>query len=538
MANIGKWSVQAGVNADGFTSGMQKMVRDSQQADAGIGTNLNNIKGRFTSFQSSLGQLSSLATGFFGGVVANLGLESFKKLGDAMEHIGERAREVVGGQRRLREEFSLTRTEAAAVFQLSREMGIDQEQLRGSLSTAARHVGELRANLREGGSGGAAGTALRRMGLDPTSFANLNTVEQLATAGDHMHRIANAADRAAAMTAIFGRGWRENLPLLERGSRGLRDAGGRAFTATAEQEELIRFQQRADRAGRGRLAGLWDEITTRLSAGSGAAILGLAGGQSLAEMRRREAAARAAAIAAGAAFGASSGGHISVRDAEERKINEAATGGDLAATLLGVRSARLAALGGSRQEVTDSLETRIGNLREETAVMGMTANQAERFRFAMRGATEEQLRGLEVWQRARDLAQEWQQSIQEANQLRGANRGPFSEARDDLTRMIAARQQHPELFREEDYRRNVGARIRQLAGNLGESAMLGSLDANSSDTAAIIQARAQPQVDELAAIRASLEAQRELLRRTAVANERIARAFDNGELNAVLGFSE
>lgn len=82
-----------------------------------------------------------------------------------------------------------------------------------------------------------------------------------------------------------------------------------------------------------------------------------------------------------------------------------------------------------------------------------------------------------------------------------------------------------------------GARGRMLGDMFGNiqapapSPLLGSLSAGSSEAAAVIQGAMNPQVDQLSAIVAGIQAQQEELERTREIQEQLLELFENGEIH-------
>lgn len=110
----------------------------------------------------------------------------------------------------------------ASVEQLS-FLDFVAKQSNTSLDALASGVGKLQRNLADvaSGKGEKAADALRLLGLNAKTLAQIDVVSQLTTIGDALQRLQNPAQRAQAGAALFGKSVQELVPLLLEGRGGL-----------------------------------------------------------------------------------------------------------------------------------------------------------------------------------------------------------------------------------------------------------------------------------------------------------------------------
>lgn len=361
VTNIGKWSAQASIDASGFTAGTEKLISDSGRASKEITQHFQSLASNVRSSISS-GGIFNLGT-FAGGAAGAFAGPLLSEAGAGIGRFVQRGDDLIQGQRRLRMELGLTRQEAAGLFQFGRESGIGPEEMASSFGAAARHIGEMRESLAQGGTGGASGDVLRRMGINAREFSDMALPQAVALVGDRMHELGNATDRAAGLTQLFGRSWRELLPLLERGSAGLAAATGRAHQVSEIEDAISRASQARTREITGGYNSFMDFFTAGGSSLFGYMITGQeAVERAIDENRDRQIAQRAAEAQA-------NGRRFREQEAQ-RRIEEMNTAArypelirDLASDTVGQHRSQLERLGGN---LTDLQRLRqVGGLTSE-----------------------------------------------------------------------------------------------------------------------------------------------------------------------------
>lgn len=96
--------------------------------------------------------------------------------------------------------------------------GVDQEQFNASLEKMQKTIGD-------GAKGGASAEAFARLGLSAEELANSGAQESFYAIADAIKAIENPAERAAAVTDIFGKSGAKLANTLMLGSEGLKAAG-------------------------------------------------------------------------------------------------------------------------------------------------------------------------------------------------------------------------------------------------------------------------------------------------------------------------
>lgn len=274
--SIGKWNIQTSFDASGLSTGVNSVVSAA-----------NNLRGQIGGILGG-GSLGGILGG--GGLAGGLGGpagQAVSSLIGMFDELNDRGQQLARTQRQIREEFGMTRQQAAGSLQLGRELGRSPEETGSLLANAARHIGQLQEGLSRG-EGGAAERALARMNIEAREWVRLPVSEALAQVGDNMQRLGTGAERAAALTALFGRRYHEMMPELERGSRGLSEATARAYVVSPADEATIRAGQAARRRASSAWSNFWDSVGTRLSAGYNAAWAGIMSDESVSQMARRE----------------------------------------------------------------------------------------------------------------------------------------------------------------------------------------------------------------------------------------------------------
>lgn len=144
----------------------------------------------------------------------------------------------------------------AELYLLSQRTGISVEEL-SLLKSAAGKAGVETEDLEKGirfmnrtlaeAAEGIPGAAqdLARLGLAIGDLSGKTTSEQLGLIADRLNLIQNPAQRANAALQIFGRGATELLPLLNRGSAGIRELGEGSFAWTTDMAQRAFALQKA-----------------------------------------------------------------------------------------------------------------------------------------------------------------------------------------------------------------------------------------------------------------------------------------------------
>ncbi len=218
--------------------------------DAGLRSGLEKAR------KAALGFSKKLAIG--GGVTAGVGaaimapiLASFHS---AVEHITE--------IRKAAEQLAIPTEMMSELGYAASKVGVDLD----GVVTASRHVEKA---ISEAGKGsGAMSDLFRQMGLDAKDLAGKSLEDQFTAIADGLKSLPNEADRTAAAMELLGRAGVDMLPVLRKGSAGLKDLfqQGREAGAIISSEDAAKAKEYTKAIGQAREAVkyFWEAVGSSL----------------------------------------------------------------------------------------------------------------------------------------------------------------------------------------------------------------------------------------------------------------------------------
>lgn len=232
MANeiLGKASLILSSNSTELEKGLDKSQTRIQgfmaQSKVAVDNGLANIQ-KFSDVGGELvggfaskaqGLMTAFATGGIAGALASVAMmvkEGIQSAIEYFEKLEAKGREAIKAANRMGREFSITADAATTLGFAARRAGVEEEGLNAGLNHLARSLGEAQQGSED------ARRAFTSLGLDWRLLREMPLDRSLGLVGDALNRLPNASDRATAGMAIFGRGYRELLPILNQGTAGL-----------------------------------------------------------------------------------------------------------------------------------------------------------------------------------------------------------------------------------------------------------------------------------------------------------------------------
>lgn len=564
-SNVGKWSATSSLDASAFSSGVDKMVKDGQrvhqevsgsfgkgadkmirdgqrvhqEVSGSFGLLRQNVDARMTGFGQGLKE--SMAhlqggnlTGFMAGIQgafavsgAAAGIQLVQRLGQAVADYIKQGLQAIVMQEKFAKAVGVSRESAAAMIAIGAVGGASPAETQHSVMAAQRHIGDLRRALAEEGRGedsrgGEAGSALRMLGLNPTAFATMRSwTEQVGILGDRLNTITDAADRTSIARAILGRDWESLQPQLRMGSEGLARmaeyASQLGVTLSGELTESITSSSRAHRefAVVQQLAadGIRNQFTAGVQEGTDALRRGTMTMQEFIAAQRQ---AQVAARGLGQGIGELSGMAMRQLQIQISNVVEglrligilspppppaipgnamAPMGWDAGAPPGAIQGAGLAA--NEQNALEGDVDRATLALRRQVEAYGLTANEVQRLALVQKGATDQQLADFDKFARAQERQRQDMEAMAQTRRFAEQARSPL----ESLQRNV--RQWSQAGLNQEQLGRLVMGGIGESGG--GHAPLLGSLSAEGTDTAQVLQAASAPQVDRLSAMLATLE---------------------------------
>ena len=191
---VGFLNVLLNLNSQGFATGAGKAKREAK-----------GLEGQLTKLRAAAG---GLAAGFLTGVSVQAIVDLTKRSLDYAASLGETAQQL-GVTAKFMQEFRYAATQAGASVE-----GADN-----ALSKLSLSIGKAASGTK------ASVAAFRSLGVEVRD-ANGNVRDSGAIYEDvaeAISKLPSAAERAAAAAQIFGKGFKEILPLLEEGQKGFKD---------------------------------------------------------------------------------------------------------------------------------------------------------------------------------------------------------------------------------------------------------------------------------------------------------------------------
>lgn len=505
MSNIGKWALQTSLDASGVTSGA-KTITDTTTKLA------SHIRDSFTT-----GAIFNPGA-FLGGLTTAFTGQVFTGALRALESFHAHASDAASAQNRLMREFSMGPQAAAGFLHLGEILGVDAGTATHALEGAARHVGDLRSALNRGESGGAAGLALERLNINAQEFVEMPIAQALGLFGDRLRDIANPTERMSLLFGTFGREARNLMPFINEGSAGLASATDRAHALSPGDIAAARAINREMREVRAEWNREIDSLTLKLERGT----LAMMGRDPMIrreqerglELSTQNLRAHAMALAPATLRQRLSnlGLDLSREDHRQiaaqrfgltnddfRNLGFAAAGVGKALSPTGPNFEQQAAI----REEGDRLETA---LRRQAQTWGMSADEATRYDFALRGMQPTQLARIQALQ---DEVREQQLIDSQRARARGladATRTPLERLRAQM--QVFTQAASSGAISQEAANRGIAGLLASLP-SLGQAPLLGALAAGSPEVGAILQEAIQPQMNALEEMKAMHESMRQ-----------------------------
>ena len=193
MATIGKINVKLVATTGQFQKGMRRASKATQR----FGDKIKSSIGGLFNFKTAI---ASLIGGAGIGLLVKRTLDEVDALAKAAFNIG-------------------TTAEALRGLQLQANLsGVETEKLTKGLKRYLINIGDAVDGT------GEAGDVLEDMGLSAKALAQLPLVESMARFADALHGLGTQAERANAMSKLFGRTGADLAVFFRNGSKGIRDA--------------------------------------------------------------------------------------------------------------------------------------------------------------------------------------------------------------------------------------------------------------------------------------------------------------------------
>jgi hypothetical protein len=240
---IGSLNVKVSASVAGLVQGLDQSAAKIRQFSAtartgaaamatGVSAALNNITGinlgaQSAQLQSLIGGLSGVAGALaLGGPVAAVG--AIAAATGAVIAFASASMNAVDIQVRLGRQLGITAQEAAGMEILANNQNVASQEVAAGFRAWTDRLVQLRRELRSGTGDAPISRALRELGIDAQSFANMPVGEQFAQIAEGAQRIETFNERNTALTAAMGSGASRMIPIFEAQAGQLRNLGGLA----------------------------------------------------------------------------------------------------------------------------------------------------------------------------------------------------------------------------------------------------------------------------------------------------------------------
>jgi hypothetical protein len=190
-------------NPTGFLGALARIERETKATFGGMASPLRQIEGIAAGVTKQFGTMTSVLTGGIIGTTMLASARAAINFGDEVNKAASRAGMAAGEMARL------------AVAAKATDVDI------GTLSKSFK---ELQTSISRAGTGSKNDAALfEALGIELNALKAMRPEEQLGLIADRLAQIRDPADRARVGTDLLGKAYLELVPLLERGSAGLRE---------------------------------------------------------------------------------------------------------------------------------------------------------------------------------------------------------------------------------------------------------------------------------------------------------------------------
>lgn len=227
MATIGSLAVNITANTNRFTAG------------------LTHAKAALGGFVKTLGGLSSL--------IAGVGAAGFAMIANAAIEAGSKIQELT----------AKLNISAEAITALH----FAADQLESSATAVDTALGKMSLTLGKASAGSdAAIGAFNAINLNFDKLLSLTVDQQFLAIVDAINQIPNPADRAAAAMGIFGKSYKDILPLIQAGTAAIVEQGQRAVEhgAVLTEQQAAALNEAGDAVKR--FSASWDGFKTQMVA--------------------------------------------------------------------------------------------------------------------------------------------------------------------------------------------------------------------------------------------------------------------------------
>ncbi len=169
--------------------------------------------------------------------------------------------------RKAAEQLGAGTEEVSALAFAAKKAGVDLD----GFVTSGRHMQKVLSDAASGDQGAA--DTLKKLGLNAKDLINLPLEDQFNAIADGIAALPNASDQAAAAMDVFGKAGAAMVPILRKGSAGLKEmrADAEDMGAIISTEDAAKAKEYTKAMGRAKMAveEFWQEV--------GSSVLGLAG---------------------------------------------------------------------------------------------------------------------------------------------------------------------------------------------------------------------------------------------------------------------
>lgn len=592
-SSIGKWSVQAGIDARGMQTGAQQAIQSAK----GLESSLEGVFGRM----GAAVKFPGISIGFEN-VMSAIGLQSGRQFLEGFTQTVDENLELGF----LNDRLGTSVEWLSGLQTVANEVSINSEQFGSAMNRLNMRMGEASLGSAE------ARRSFSQLGLEWDRLSTQGFEQNFSAIAEALSQVENRSERARLAQELFGRGEGQRiLRLMEGGARGLAaamdDVHARGGFITAEG--LSRLQAADDAMDRVTTAlssswrsfvtttapavtgafdeinrimqaigGAWDRMTGPTALARADQLLGrLAppapavspqpplpefGGQTQGGFGFQGAGALTwSPFGGGFPAALPPGSTVAEREAEveslrqeqetqrrllQQRRNEAAGAqADREAIMAGRFDFFESTRSDAQQQAVDA--SNLANARLQ-ATSNDAADAARRLAEAESGLTAERARAAIIAQTALDaeessaMAADARRAEADSNEAARITEQVATPFEGFNARMMRLR----ELFDNgnisaQTFERATGSAVEALSRTIpqiGASPLLGSLSAGSSETASIIQGSMSPQVDRLTEIAAGIEAMREQTEEARAIQEQLLDFFENGEGLRIVGITD
>ena len=210
MSQIGKVSAVFTANSSGLVTGVNQAA-----------SSMRRMQGQVSSLAGNMRTLVAIqGAQFFGSMASTAGsyIRSLVSMGQAQA-------DLIGRQKDLGVQLGMSYSELAGIAHVASITGVGIE----SVATAATKADVALVKAQKGSK--QAQSAFAGLGLDVAKLAEMNPADRFNAIAESIANIPDAAGRAAAAVAIFGKSGANLLPMFEEGAAGI-------AAAQAEAERL------------------------------------------------------------------------------------------------------------------------------------------------------------------------------------------------------------------------------------------------------------------------------------------------------------